>query len=95
MSDISQIAPSLERSMRNWLVNRRVTTSLRNLFPALVLIVIVLIAWELLVNVFQIEGFLLPKPSVIVQALQENFRTIIDAALFTLRAALGGFVMML
>jgi NitT/TauT family transport system permease protein len=58
--------------------------------PIIVLIVI-LVLWEGAVAVFQIERFLLPRPTAILANLRENFDPITQAALFTLREALGGF----
>ncbi len=62
------------------------------LAPAIVLILI-LIAWEGLVAAFNIQRFLLPRPSEILANLRENFDPITQAALFTLREALGGFAL--
>lgn len=60
------------------------------LTPVLVLIII-LILWEGLVAALNIQKFLLPRPSVILATLGENFEPIVQASLFTLREALGGF----
>lgn len=62
------------------------------LAPALILIII-LVAWEGLVAAFNIQRFLLPRPSEILANLVENFDPITKASLFTLREALGGFAL--
>jgi NitT/TauT family transport system permease protein len=91
----------------------------------LIILIIILVLWETLVAVFQIEQFLLPRPSVIVSNLVrvvapqellepvlsakfaqfaafgnkiillkgDNLSPIVQAGLFTLREALGGFVL--
>jgi NitT/TauT family transport system permease protein len=51
-----------------------------------------LVLWELVVAVFQIEGFLLPRPSVIAAKFIEELPIIVPAGLFTLREAGGGFL---
>ena len=56
------------------------------------LFVLGLIAWEALVVVFDIEGFILPRPSVIATTLAAQLHAIVPAALFTLGEALGGYV---
>ena len=47
---------------------------LQKVLPPLVILIIILIFWESVVNVFQIEQFLLPKPSVIVGNLVKVVR---------------------
>lgn len=59
--------------------------------PAAILFVLVLVAWEGAVLVFNIEKFLLPKPSVIAATFFQEFSIIWPAGLFTMREAVGGF----
>ena len=63
----------------------------RRLVPAIGLLLLGLLAWEAIVTVFRIEGFLLPKPSVIGATFQDQFPVVLPAGLFTMRAAVGGF----
>lgn len=75
---------------------------LRKNAPPIALAIITLSFWELLVTVFQIEQFLLPKPSVILGEYLAELRLFLDPAstsiLFeatgaTLREAIGGFLL--
>jgi NitT/TauT family transport system permease protein len=63
----------------------------RILAPVIILIIILLL-WEGLVTAFNIQRFLLPRPTAILANLIENFDPITQAAFFTLQEALGGFV---
>ena len=63
----------------------------RRLVPAIGLLLLGLLAWEAIVTVFRIEGFLLPKPSVIGATFQDQFPVVLPAGLFTMRGAVGGF----
>jgi NitT/TauT family transport system permease protein len=60
--------------------------------PALALFFFVLVAWEGLTRVLDVESFLLPKPTEIAGKLIENFDVIWAAAVNTLIEAIGGFV---
>lgn len=59
--------------------------------PPLLFFVIILVLWEACVVLFQIQQFLLPKPSVIGSTFVRTFATIRAAGLFTFREAIGGF----
>jgi len=69
----------------------RFRSRVRDIVPAIVLFVVVLALWELAVVVFDIKEFLLPRPSVIVRTLLENWGVIWRAAFATFKEALGGF----
>ncbi len=60
--------------------------------PATVLFVAGLATWELVVRVFGIEEFLLPRPSVIASTFADEFSTVVSAGWATFKEALGGFV---
>lgn len=62
------------------------------ILPPLVVMVVVLAAWEGFVVAFSIERFLLPAPSLIAQTFWSEFETVWAAGFFTLRAAMGGLV---
>ena len=59
--------------------------------PAALFFVAFLALWEMMVVVFDIKGFLLPKPSVIAQAYVADQRVVWEAGWVTLQEALGGF----
>lgn len=59
--------------------------------PALVIAFGVLLAWELIIEVFQIKQFLLPKPTIIGQNLLDTFPDLISKSWVTLQNALWGY----
>jgi NitT/TauT family transport system permease protein len=64
---------------------------LRYYLPTLFVAMAVLVAWEWVVRLFDIQQFLLPKPSSIVQALIAQWDIISPRVWHTTRGALGGF----
>jgi NitT/TauT family transport system permease protein len=71
----------------------RARTALRYYLPAILLLPAGLIVWELVVHAFNIQGFLLPAPSLIVQTFAENSTALIDRGWYTFQEALGGYVL--
>lgn len=71
----------------------RWTDRLRRYLPAALVFALALVAWEAVVNVFHIEGFLLPRPSVIAVTFTQEAPVALRASLFTMRAAVGGFLL--
>jgi NitT/TauT family transport system permease protein len=71
---------------------RRTGRSLRDWAPAVVVLLLGIATWEGLVRGLDIQRFLLPAPSVIVDAFWANRSELWSAGLFTFREALGGFV---
>ncbi|GIU93273.1 MAG: ABC transporter permease [Acidimicrobiia bacterium] len=69
------------------------TTWLGRYLPAAGLFVAGLAVWEAFVVVFDIQGFLLPRPSVIAGTFLRELPVVVPAGLFTLREAVGGFAM--
>ena len=68
----------------------------RRYLPAALILVGVLVAWEVLVQVSQVQGFILPAPSAIWAALAENWTegyAILPAARVTLFEAMGGLIL--
>lgn len=63
----------------------------RYYLPTLIVAVAVIAGWELVVRLFNIQQFLLPKPSSIVQSLIEEWDIIQPRIWNTARGALGGF----
>ncbi len=62
----------------------------RNTAPLLVAI-LVLVLWELLIDVFQIQQFLLPRPTVIVGRLLELYNELLNVGWNTFQNAVLGF----
>lgn len=59
---------------------------------ALVVGVLVLVLWEVLIEVLRIQEFLLPKPSVIGEALLDGYPRLISAGWVTFQNAFWGYV---
>ena len=66
---------------------------IRRYLPAVLIFISGLGLWELTVRVFNIQEFLLPKPSEIGSTFAAEFETVIAAGWFTMKEALGGFAM--
>lgn len=71
----------------------KLTSQLNHYLPAIIIFVAVLVVWELLVVLFDIQEFLLPKPSAIAAAFIERFDNLVDVVSFTMQGALGGFAL--
>lgn len=65
---------------------------LRRWLPAAAAFVVVLGVWEGLVRAFEVQEFILPRPSAILTAFVETWSTIFPFGMNTLIEALGGFV---
>ncbi|MGH2524729.1 MAG: hypothetical protein ACRDH2_19655, partial [Anaerolineales bacterium] len=94
MSQAADLIPTLEaellpetRRPSRW------SERLRRYLPAIGLFLLALVVWEVVVTVFQIESFLLPKPSVIAAVFARELPVVFPAGLFTMREALGGFAL--
>jgi NitT/TauT family transport system permease protein len=61
--------------------------------PALAVFAVGIAAWEGLVTAFNVQEFLLPKPSVIAQTFWDERGTLWDAGIYTFKEALGGFAL--
>jgi NitT/TauT family transport system permease protein len=93
MSQPADLIPAVEQELleeeaRPSRFNQRV----RRYAPALLLFALALGLWETAVIVFHIQGFLLPRPSVIAQTFLHELSAIAPAGLFTMREAIGGLV---
>lgn len=60
--------------------------------PAIVVFFGVLILWELAVHALNIKQFIMPAPSVILQAFVTNFSALMSSGAYTAAEAVGGFV---
>ncbi len=86
--------------------NRKMGERPQKILAPLLVLIVILTLWEGLVTLFDVQQFLLPKPSVIISQLVvieyeptfalkagDGLKPILSAAWFTLKEALGGLVM--
>jgi NitT/TauT family transport system permease protein len=73
------IAATVGRQARDWI-------------PALAVFVLGIVVWQLSIQVFGIERFLLPKPGAIVSRFWDARDELWRAGWFTFKEALGGFL---
>lgn len=60
--------------------------------PAIIVFVSVLVLWESAVRFFEIQQFMLPKPTDIIEAFYTRFYELLNVMWFTIQGAVGGFV---
>jgi NitT/TauT family transport system permease protein len=60
--------------------------------PTVVVFVAVLVIWEFAVRALNIKQFIMPAPSVILQAFFDNFQQLVDIGRYTATEAVGGFL---
>jgi NitT/TauT family transport system permease protein len=65
--------------------------SLRQILPALLVAISVLIAWELVIRIFDIQRFLLPAPTVIYDTFSRVYPRLVAQGWITFQNALWGF----
>ncbi len=93
MSQAAELVPTLEQELLQEAQRpARLSRRVRRYAPAIAVFVLALVAWETIVTVFRIEGFLLPRPTVIAVTFVNELSVVVPAGLFTLREAVGGFV---
>lgn len=63
-----------------------------NNLSAIVVAILAVIGWELAIEIFKIEAFLLPRPSVIWDYLKDNYPKLISTGYFTFKNAAYGFM---
>ncbi|MEO8612958.1 MAG: ABC transporter permease [Chloroflexota bacterium] len=76
--------------------SRRLREQIRYYLPTILIAVSVLVIWELAVRLFNIQQFLLPRPTAILDELLGELRQgsqsiLVEATFATLYAAIGGF----
>jgi NitT/TauT family transport system permease protein len=71
---------------------RRVGRGLRDWIPAVVVFLLGMAAWEFGVKALDVQNFLLPPLSDILDTLWDDHSALLDAAWFTFKEALGGYV---
>lgn len=69
------------------------SSRLRHWLPSLLLFVVLLLLWEFGIRFFQIEQFLLPAPTTIVNAFVENGESLRTSAQMALWEAFGGLLL--
>ena len=65
--------------------------TVRDWIPAIVVFCLGIVVWQLSIDIFNIQKFLLPKPWAIVSAFWTQRATLWSAGWLTLKEALGGF----
>src|SRR5258705_12444669 len=83
-------APELVLARVSW--SARLLAGLRRYLPAILILPSGLILWELGVRVFNIQGFLLPAPSLIGQTFAENWASLLDRGWYTFQEAALGYI---
>jgi NitT/TauT family transport system permease protein len=73
-------------------MGRRLGQQAREWLPAVVVFALAIVAWEGAIAAFDIQQFLLPKPSDIVKSCWDQRGTLWPAGWYTFKEALGGFV---
>lgn len=68
-----------------------VRTTIARYAPAMLVFLSGLVLWEVVVRVFDIQGFLLPKPTRIAEVFVDQFSVVVAAGWFTMRKAMVGF----
>lgn len=71
---------------------RRVLHLAGEWFPALVVGVLVLVGWQVGIDVFNVQRFLLPKPTAIAEAFWEQRSELWSSGMYTFSEAFWGFV---
>jgi len=71
---------------------RDVGRGVRDWIPAVVVLAALLVGWQLAIEAFDIQRFLLPKPTVIADRFWEERSTLWAAGWFTFQEAFWGFV---
>jgi NitT/TauT family transport system permease protein len=72
-------------------MGRRLGQQARDWAPAVVVFVLGVVVWQGAIAVFDIQQFLLPKPSDIVASCWDQRHTLWPAGWYTFKEALGGF----
>ncbi len=73
-------------------IGRRIGRGARDWIPAALVLVLGIGSWQVLVDVLDIQRFLLPQPSAIARTFWEERDVLWSAGLYTFREALGGFL---
>ncbi len=93
MSNVADLAAPIEQELLPEAGRDRWADRLRRYVPAAIVFALALIVWEAVVFAFDIENFLLPKPSLIAVTFLGELPVVFGASVFTMRAAVGGFLL--
>ena len=85
-------APTAVQPLPRGSLAQNVGRSARDWAPAALVFILGIAAWEGLVRGLDVERFLLPPLSDILQTFWEDRDTFVSAGLFTFKEALGGFI---
>ena len=85
-----EAAPELLTTGVAW--QARLLAAARRYLPAILILPSGLIIWELGVRVFNIQGFLLPAPSLIGQTFADNWANLLDRGFYTFQEAAWGYL---
>ena len=85
-----EAAPELLTTGAPW--QTRLLAAVRRYLPAILILPSGLIIWELGVRVFNIQGFLLPAPSLIGQTFADNWANLLDRGVYTFQEAAWGYL---
>lgn len=66
-----------------------------NILPPMILLALIVIAWEAAVDVFRVSAFIIPAPSAIAKSLYVDRETLIEASIVTAYEICLGFVVSL
>ncbi|MFO8192548.1 MAG: hypothetical protein R6U08_07255 [Bacillota bacterium] len=72
--------------MKKWL-------NIKNNLAAPLFMVFLIAAWELITTTMAVPEYILPSPSVIAIALNENFSLLVEHSRITIVAVLGGAIL--
>ena len=81
----------IAQPMREGTVLRSIGTRAVDWIPAIIVFFLAIAVWQLAIDVFNIQRFLLPKPWAIVSAFWTQRSDLWSAGWLTLKEALGGF----
>jgi NitT/TauT family transport system permease protein len=87
------VGPTAVQPVPRGVFARRVGRGVRDWIPAVVVFVLGLAAWEFGVKALDVQNFLLPPLSDILETLWDDRSGLTNAAWFTFKEALGGFVL--
>ena len=86
------IGPTAVQPVPRGVFARRVGRGVRDWIPAVIVFLLGMAAWEFGVKALDVQNFLLPPLSDILETLWDDRSGLLSAAWFTFKEALGGFV---
>jgi NitT/TauT family transport system permease protein len=86
------VGPTAVQPVPRGVFARRIGRGVRDWIPAVVVFALGLLAWEFGVKALDVQNFLLPPLSDILETLWDDRSGLMSAAWFTFKEALGGFL---